>query len=103
MSNQIIGVSPERTGIIISYELKQNFPNPFNPITTIDYALPSRSEVSLIIFDLRGREVVRLVDEEKQAGLHSARWDASNVSSGIYFYRLTAGDFVQTRKMVLLK
>ena len=103
LSSQIIGVAPDRTGLIISYELKQNFPNPFNPITTIDYALPSRSEVSLIIFDLRGREVVRLVDEEKPAGLHSARWDASNASSGIYFYRLTAGDFVQTRKMVLLK
>ena len=107
MSSKPVGVSSGRTGIIISYELKQNFPNPFNPVTTIDYALPSRSEVSLIIFDLRGREVARLVDEEKPVGLHSARWDASNVASGIYLYRLTAdspaGGFMQTRKMVLLK
>ena len=104
---QRIRVAPEIGEIIGSYDLKQNFPNPFNPITAIEYSLPSRSEVSLIIFNLRGQEIARLVDEEKPAGAHTVRWNASNVASGIYFYRLQAGPqaggFVQTKKMVLLK
>ena len=104
---QRIIVALERNEIIGSYDLKQNFPNPFNPITTIEYSLPSRSEVSVIIFNLRGQEIARLVDKEKPAGTHTVKWNASNVASGIYFYRLQAGPpaggFVQTRKMVLLK
>jgi len=104
---QRIGVDQGKNEIIGSYDLKQNFPNPFNPITAIEYTLPSRSEVSLIIFNLRGQEVARLVDEDKPAGTHTVKWNAVNVSSGIYFYRLQAGPeasgFVRTRKMVLLK
>ena len=111
ISSNPISFIAYKTDIIGSYALKQNYPNPFNPITTIDYYLPYSSELTLIIFNLKGQEVARLVDEEKPVGTHSAKWDASTVSSGIYFYRLQAsptsvwqaGDFVQTKKMVLLK
>ena len=87
----------------IEFLLSQNYPNPFNPTTTLLYELPEAEDVSLTIFDIRGEEVVRLVNGHKQTGMYSVTWDASNVSSGIYFYRLQAGDFIQTRKMVLLK
>ena len=83
--------------------LKQNYPNPFNPITSIRYELPFDSEVSLIIYNLLGEEVARLVDKHQPTGSYSVTWDASSIASGIYFYRLQAGDFVQTRKMALLK
>ena len=90
-------------GLPAEYTLSQNYPNPFNPETIITYALPSPREVSLIIYDIRGRNVAQLVNGLMPAGYHSAVWDASRFSSGIYFYRIQAGDFVQTRKMVLLK
>ena len=86
-----------------SYRLKQNYPNPFNPTTKIEYSLPVSSEVSLIIYNLLGQEIARLIDGEQAAGVHSVIWEATNLSTGIYFYRIQAGDFVQTRKMVLLK
>jgi len=87
----------------IQYQLEQNYPNPFNPSTRIKYTLPRSSDVSLIIYNILGEEVIRLVDEFQPAGEYHTTWNASNVSSGIYFYRLQAGDFVLTRKMVLLK
>ena len=87
----------------LSYQLSQNYPNPFNPVTLIEYKLPIRSEVKLTIFNLRGQEVALLVNGNMLAGIHQVIWDATNVASGIYFYRLQAGEFVQTRKMVLLK
>ena len=86
-----------------SFELNQNFPNPFNPETTIKYSLPQSGDVAMIIYNLLGQEVAKLVSEIQQGGYHSVTWNASNVSSGIYFYRLTSGDFVSTKKMVLLK
>jgi len=86
-----------------SFSLSQNYPNPFNPTTTIEYALPRSGDVVLAIYNLRGEEVSRFADGEQPAGYHSVIWNAANVASGIYFYRLQAGDFVQTRKMVLLK
>ncbi len=91
----------------LSYRLEQNYPNPFNPVTTINYLLPGRSKVLLIIYNLRGEEIARLVDGIQPSGLHQITWDASGVSSGIYFYRIQAGPpaggFIQTRKMLLLK
>jgi len=89
--------------IINSYTLRANYPNPFNPVTTIEYTLPKSGEVNMIVYNLLGQEVTRIIDEVQQAGYHKVTWDASNFASGIYFYRLQAGDFVRTRKMVLLK
>ena len=87
----------------VSYSLDNNYPNPFNPTTSIEFSLPRSGLTEIIIFDIRGREIERLVNSRMAAGKYKVKWDASNVSSGIYFYRLQAGDFVQTRKMVLLK
>lgn len=83
--------------------LDQNYPNPFNPATTVSFSLPSQSSVSLKVFDALGREVATLASEEMSAGNHSMRWDASKVPSGIYYYRLRAGVFTETRKAVLIK
>jgi hypothetical protein len=84
------------------FSLQQNYPNPFNPSTTISYSLPKAALVSLRIFNTLGEEVAVLVDERKEAGYHEVTWNA-NVPSGIYFYRLRAGEYVETKKMVLLK
>ncbi len=85
------------------YSLSQNHPNPFNPITTIRYELPLQSDVQITIYDLVGREVTTLLSETQDAGYKSIQWDAINVASGMYFYQIRAGEFVQTRKMVVLK
>ena len=83
--------------------LSQNYPNPFNPSTTINYEIPKSSLVTLKVYDVLGREVATLVNEEKQAGRYNVTFNASKYSSGVYFYRITAGDFSQIKKMVLLK
>jgi hypothetical protein len=83
--------------------LLQNYPNPFNSATTIEYSLSEAGRVRIDIYDLLGRKVETLVDEEKQVGQHRVVWDASGHSSGIYFYRIEAGDYTETRKMILLK
>lgn len=85
------------------YALAQNFPNPFNPRTTIRYSISSSRFVSLIVYDLLGKEVATLVQSVQQAGHHSAEFDASSLSSGVYFYKLTAGNFIETKKLVVLK
>jgi hypothetical protein len=94
-----------------NFNLSQNYPNPFNPVTTIQLSLPSKSFVSLKIFDLIGREVATLVSEELSAGDYSRQWNALGMPSGVYFYRLQthqtsggqAGTFMETKKLVLLK
>ncbi len=83
--------------------LSQNYPNPFNSETEIRYTLPRDSYISLKVYNILGQKVATLVDRKQQAGCEIARWDASSFSSGIYFYRLKAGDFTETRKMILLK
>ncbi len=88
---------------IESYTLSQNYPNPFNPTSTISFYLPQASEVKLQVFDITGRLVSTLVNEKRIAGSHSIQFEGSNLSSGVYFYRLEAGDFVSTRKMTLIK
>jgi len=110
--------SPEFNASIVSaedelilpdeYSLGQNYPNPFNPQTTISFALPVAGKISLIIYDLNGREIMRWDEEISQGGYYQRVWNGENlsgeqVSSGVYFYRFRAGDFVQTRKMVLLR
>ena len=86
-----------------TYSLAQNYPNPFNPTTVISFQLPVTSRTTLRIYDVLGREVVTLVDEVRPAGTYTLRWDAAQNSSGIYFYRLQAGNFTATKKLVLLK
>ncbi|TFH57932.1 MAG: T9SS type A sorting domain-containing protein [Candidatus Zixiibacteriota bacterium] len=85
------------------FALSQNYPNPFNPITQIEYALPEAADVKLRIFNLLGQEVATLIDRRLDPGYHTASWDASDFASGIYLYKLQAGDFVETKKMILLK
>ncbi len=86
-----------------SYYLAQNYPNPFNPTTTIVFAVPRPSQVTLKLYDTLGKEVTTLVKEEKQAGKYSVLLDASGWTSGVYFYKLQAGEFCQYRKLLLLK
>ena len=85
------------------FSLNQNYPNPFNPSTTINFELPRTSDVRLSVFDLLGRQVSVLVNERRDAGVHEVKFGGSNVAGGVYFYRLQAGDFVQTKKLVFLK
>jgi len=83
--------------------LRQNYPNPFNPSTTISFSLPSSSFVTLQVFDVLGREVSTLMSRKLSAGTYSQKWNASDLPSGVYFYRLQAGEFAETRKLQLLK
>ena len=85
------------------FSLSQNYPNPFNPTTTLKYQLPASSKVTLKVYDVLGNEVATLLNEEKEAGTYEVMFEASNYSSGIYFYRLQAGSFVETKKMVLMR
>ncbi|MBI5726209.1 MAG: T9SS type A sorting domain-containing protein, partial [Ignavibacteriales bacterium] len=86
-----------------TYSLLQNYPNPFNPATTIKFNIPVTGNVSLKVYDILGREVITLVDEVKTAGSYSISFNASKLSSGIYFYRMQSGKFTQVNKMVILK
>jgi len=91
-------------GLPTKYSVSQNYPNPFNPTTKIDFELPADSKVSMVIYDISGREVAKLLNNEfRAAGFHTAEFDASKISSGIYFYRLTADNFSVTKKMMLIK
>jgi hypothetical protein len=87
----------------IQYCLQQNFPNPFNPSTTISYSIPRKSFVSLKIFDVVGREIESIVNEDKNPGEYNIRYNASRLSSGIYFLRLEAGNFVNVKRCVIIK
>jgi C1A family cysteine protease len=96
-------VSENGNQITRNYVLAQNYPNPFNPSTTIFYQLKYSGPVTIKLYDVLGREVKTLVNEEKSAGKYSVQFNGSNLSSGIYFYRMQAGSFVQTKKLLLLK
>jgi photosystem II stability/assembly factor-like uncharacterized protein len=85
------------------FTLKQNYPNPFNPTTKIQFTLPHESHVTLKVYNLLGQEVQTLVNDMRTAGSYNVEVDASNLSSGLYFYRLSAGDFIQTKKMLLIR
>jgi len=89
--------------VVRSFTLSQNYPNPFNPTTTISFSLLSKSFVSLKVYDMLGREIATIASEEMSAGYHSRQWNAANMSSGIYFYRMQAGSYSETRKLVLLR
>lgn len=87
----------------LSFELRQNYPNPFNPSTTIAFTLPGNSDVQLDIFDSSGQKVATLLNSRLSAGSHSVQWDASGMASGLYLYKIQAGEYLQIKKMILLK
>jgi hypothetical protein len=99
----VTGVEQNRMQIPTVYSLDQNFPNPFNPSTAIRYGLPNRSHVMLTVFNTLGQEVAQLVNGDMEAGSHEVKFDASGLSSGVYFYRIQAGGFVETRKLLLVR
>ncbi len=98
-----VGVKDNSNEFSVKYNLQQNYPNPFNPSTTIKFALPTPGFVTLSIFNILGEKVATLVSEELTAGSYKYEWDATELTSGIYFYRIQAGSFVETKKMILLK
>jgi hypothetical protein len=93
----------EQEALPSAFALKQNFPNPFNPSTTIQFSIPAAAWVTLRVYDLLGREETTLVNDNLTPGNYTVTWDARDAASGVYFYRLTAGAFVQTRRMLLLR
>ncbi|UCF20293.1 MAG: T9SS type A sorting domain-containing protein [Gemmatimonadota bacterium] len=97
MNDKIIGKIPRNISLFSDY------PNPFNPSTTIEFNLPKTSKVTLKIFNILGEEVTTLVSEKLSTGSYIYEWDASNLASGVYLYRLEAEGFVETKKMMLMK
>ena len=100
--NVITGVEDE-VAMPSAFKLEQNYPNPFNPITKINWQMPARSQVTLKVYDVLGNEVASLVNEDKEAGYHSIDFDGGELPSGVYFYSLRAGNFIDTKNMILLK
>jgi hypothetical protein len=104
----VTGVEPIDETIPFAYALEQNYPNPFNPATTISYSVPEKELVRLEVFDILGRRIATLINDEHAAGNYKIRWNATDqnnfrVSSGIYLYKLQSGSFTMTKKMILLK
>ena len=94
----------EETSIIPKeYKLYQNYPNPFNPETVIRYQLPANSKVTLTIYDILGKEVTKLVDKEQEAGKYEIKFNSGKLASGVYVYRIKAGEFMMSQKMILVK
>jgi hypothetical protein len=103
VESAIIGINPICGEVPSKFSLSQNYPNPFNPTTTIKFDIPKSSEVKISIYDITGKELEVLVNEKLQAGTYQTTWNASNFSSGVYFYRLQTEDFSETKKLILLK
>jgi hypothetical protein len=96
-------VAPTMTALASEFQLRQNYPNPFNPSTTIRYGLPNRSHVTLTVYSSLGQQVALLQNGELEAGYHEVKFDGNGLSSGVYFYTIEAGSFVQTRRLLLLR
>ena len=106
MINQLLHhmkIKSSKISIPTKFSLSQNYPNPFNPTTKINYALPTSTKVNIKIYDILGRMVKQLVNETKDAGYYTVTFDGTNLASGIYFYRIEAGNFVESKKMVIVK
>jgi len=99
----VIGIEPVSSEIPKHFKLHQNYPNPFNPSTQIKFDIPSSSFVRLIVYDALGREIDEFINERLNPGSYVYEWSAESYPSGIYFYKLVAGDYVQTKKMILIK
>jgi hypothetical protein len=100
---EIVSITSGQGDLPQRFVLEQNYPNPFNPSTTIQYAFPRRSHVMLSVYNTLGQLVTTLVNSEEQSGYHEVKFDASNLASGVYFYRLQAGSFVKTMKCLLIR
>jgi hypothetical protein len=103
LSEMVTSVTHSSAELPTKFRLDQNFPNPFNPSTTIRYELPQKSRLTLSVYNVLGQQVSILVQGEQESGYHEVRFDGSNLASGVYFYRLQAGTYVETRKFLLLK
>jgi hypothetical protein len=99
----VLSVNNPTNFLPVEFNLSQNYPNPFNPVTTIKYSVPKTSHITLVIYDLLGREIKTLINEEKYSGNYTVKFDGTNLSSGVYFYVMKANNFVETKKLVLLK
>ncbi|MDZ7766269.1 MAG: T9SS type A sorting domain-containing protein [Melioribacteraceae bacterium] len=99
----VVCVDDKPEEVINRFSLSQNYPNPFNPSTRIEYQVSSIEKVSLKVYDILGREIKTFVNEVKSPGSYEVQFNASRLASGVYFYRLTTGDFVQTKKMMVIK
>jgi len=93
----------QNTGIPMQYGLDQNYPNPFNPTTYIKFQLPEGGNVKITVFDILGKEVASLINEKMEAGYHNVEFNASNLASGLYIYKMESGDFTDVKKMMLIK
>ena len=98
-----VGIEKIDDAIPATFELSQNYPNPFNPSTTISYSLPQNNDVVLEIYNTLGQKVATLINQKQTAGTYNVTFDASNLATGVYFYRLQSGNFMEVRKMMLLK
>lgn len=99
----LVGVDDEEETLPTEFALEQNYPNPFNPGTTFRYSIPTQSKVMIKVYDILGNEIATLIDEEKSVGTYELTWNAVDLSSGVYFYQLRAGEFISIKKMILLK
>lgn len=102
-AGEIIGIKQTGSSLPVNFNLGQNYPNPFNPVTKLNFMLPKEGFTKLVIFDITGREVSIILDQRLEPGTYEIDWDATEYSSGIYFYTLQNGDFKETKKMILIK
>ena len=102
-SDFVVGIEDEKLDLPLSFKLNQNYPNPFNPSTNIKYSVPENGFVKLAVYNLIGEEVSLLVNEQVNGGFYEIEFDAAALPSGIYFYRIQAGNYVETKKMILIK
>ena len=99
----MVGSLSESISLPATFSLDRAYPNPFNPVTTLRFALPIEAEVSLTVYNLQGREVISLINGNMDAGYHSVLWNADSYSSGVYFVKMIAGEYISTQKLMLIK
>ena len=103
VQNNPTGVKQTADAVPAEFKLEQNYPNPFNPTTNISYSILNTAKVTLKIYDVLGREIKTLVNSEQRPGRYNVTFDARDLSSGVYFYKLSAGNYIATKKLMLIK